>query len=107
MEVEHIDPDNGDDLDNLCLSCGNCNRSKAVATSATDPDTSENTSLYNPRKQVWSEHFLWIEGGARVQGSTAIGRATVSRLKMNRPHVVTARQRWIIAKVHPPSDLPE
>jgi hypothetical protein len=27
MHVEHIDPASGDILDNLCLSCANCNLS--------------------------------------------------------------------------------
>lgn len=51
MEVEHIDPAGGDDPANLCLSYGNCNRSKGVATSAVDPLTNENVALFNPRKQ--------------------------------------------------------
>jgi len=102
MEVEHIDPAGGDSLDNLCLSCGNCNRSKAIATSAPDPETAEIVPLFNPRMQAWSEHFQWIENGARIQGLTAMGRATLVRLKMNRLPVVNARKRWVIAGTHPP-----
>ncbi len=104
MEIEHIDPNGGDHPDNLCLSCGNCNRSKAVATSAPDPLTGEAAPLFNPRQQQWAEHFRWIENGCKVEGQTATGRATVARFKMNRLHIVQARQRWVIAGYHPPKD---
>lgn len=78
MHVEHINPNVGDSLDNLCLSCPTCNLSKAKVTSAPDPDTEKMTALFNPRQQVWSEHFHWIENGKIVQGLTATGRATVA-----------------------------
>lgn len=104
MEIEHISPDGGDVLDNLCLSCGNCNRSKAVATTAIDPQTGDVVSLFNPRTQIWSEHFTWSDGGQQILGLTAIGRATVDRLKMNRDHMRRARQRWVLAGFHPPKD---
>jgi hypothetical protein len=104
MEIEHIDPDGGDDPVNLCLSCGNCNRSKAIATSASDPLTGEDVTLFNPRTQQWSAHFRWIENGSQIEGITAVGRATVARFKMNRPRTVYARQRWVIAGFHPPKN---
>lgn len=49
MHVEHIDPDGGDALDNLCLSCASCNLSKARATTALDPETDLEVPLFNPR----------------------------------------------------------
>jgi hypothetical protein len=102
MQVDHIDPKGGDRLDNLCLACWNCNTSKQTATEASDPDTSVITPLYNPRTQIWSEHFEWIDAGLRLKGLTAIGRATIERLKMNRSMMVVARKRWIDAGHHPP-----
>ncbi len=107
MEVEHIDPDGGDVLDNLCLSCGNCNRSKASATLATDPQTGEQVPLFNPRTQRWTDHFEWMDEGRRVSGITPTGRATVSRFKMNRDYMIRARHRWVQAGFHPPSDPTE
>ena len=104
MEIEHIDPAGGDEADNLCLSCGNCNRSKAVATSAPDLLTDQMVPLFNPRRQVWTEHSQWIDGGSRIQGRTATGRATADRFKMNRPRMVNARRWWIVAGYHPPQD---
>lgn len=104
MEVEHIDPNGGDEMENLCLSCGNCNRSKAVSMTAIDPDTNEIVRLFNPRTQPWSEHFMWIDNGERIRGLTPTGGATLVRLKMNRDHVVRARHRWILGGFHPPNE---
>ena len=102
MHVEHINPDGGDDLDNLCLACPTCNLSKAKATSAPDPETSEMTALFNPRKQAWLDHFQWVENGTIVQGLTPTGRATVARLRMNLPRLIEARSIWVYSGVHPP-----
>lgn len=105
MHIDHIDPDSGHALDNLCLACWNCNTSKLDVVVALDPDTGQQVPLFNPRLQVWSEHFEWIEGYTEVAGLTAIGRATVVRLKMNRRRIVTARKRWVESGFHPPSLL--
>jgi hypothetical protein len=102
MHVEHIEPAGGDQLDNLCLSCPSCNLSKGKVTTSNDPETGEIVSLFNPRTQLWSEHFEWIEDGARILGKTPIGRATIERLKMNIERVITSRQVWIKAGAHPP-----
>jgi hypothetical protein len=102
MQIDHIDPNGLDTLDNLCLSCWNCNSSKHKATSALDPETGLKEVLYNPRIQIWSQHFEWIDGGIRVRGLNSVGRATVERLKMNRPAMVVARRRWVEGGYHPP-----
>lgn len=102
MHVEHIIPNSGNSPDGLCLSCPSCNLSKAQATEAHDPESDEIVPLFNPRKQIWTEHFEWIEKGTIVKGKTAIGRATVIRLKMNQIRIVEARQIWVMAGVHPP-----
>jgi hypothetical protein len=102
MHIEHIDPVGGNSLDNLCLSCSNCNLSKAKVTTANDPESGERTPLFNPRTQVWSEHFEWVDNGLRVHGLTPIGRATVVRLKMNQERMLIARRRWITGGFHPP-----
>mgnify|MGYP000448051499 CR=1 FL=1 len=103
MHIEHIDPNGGDDLSNLCLSCSNCNYSKSDFTSALDPETNTQQALFNPRMQLWDDHFLWVDGGLRIQGKTDVGRATIVRLKMNQSRVVRARNNWIIAGSHPPT----
>jgi hypothetical protein len=101
MQVDHIDPNGDDNLENLCLACWNCNTSKHKAVKASDPITNEFVTLYNPRSQNWDDHFRWIDNGIRLQGLTNVGRATIERLKMNRPAIVIARQRWVSGGFHP------
>jgi hypothetical protein len=103
MHTEHIDPDGGDEPDNLCLSCSSCNLIKGVATSGCDPDTDETVPLFNPRQQMWQEHFEWVENGLEMRGKTPIGRATIQRLKLNQQRFRRARKNWIKAGNHPPS----
>jgi hypothetical protein len=104
MQVDHINPSGDDNLDNLCLACANCNGSKHKATTAHDPLTQENVPLFNPRLQRWGEHFEWVEGATIIRGRTAIGRATIARLQLNRPMMVAARLRWVENGYHPPDE---
>jgi len=101
MHVEHINPGNGDDLDNLCLACPNCNLSKATAVKAVDLEIGEEVPLFNPRTQTWDEHFEWVDNHAQIRGVTPIGRATVNCFKINRPRMVLTRRRWVQAGLHP------
>lgn len=103
MHGDHIDPQGADTLDNLCLACWNCNTSKHKSVNAIDFLTNETVALFNPRQQNWFEHFRWIDNGIRLEGLTVIGRATIDRLKMNRPAIVVARQRWVAGGYHPPA----
>lgn len=102
MHTEHIIPNAGDDLDNLCLACASCNLSKASATEAQDPQTQDVVPLFNPRTQQWTDHFEWVEDDIIIKGITAIGRATVIRLKMNQERFTIARSHWKRAGTHPP-----
>src|SRR5689334_8013480 len=103
MHVEHINPSGDDHPENLCLSCSICKLNKAKVTSATDPQTGGVVALFNPRKQYWTTHFEWTDGGERLLGKTPNGRATIERLGMNRERVVIARRVWIRAGDHPPT----
>jgi 5-methylcytosine-specific restriction endonuclease McrA len=102
MHVEHINPNGDNDLSNLCLSCSNCNQSKAKAITGIDPQSDEIVPLFNPRTQQWHEHFIWLEEGLRLFGLTATGRATIERLKINQDRILVARIRWIKGGFHPP-----
>lgn len=103
MHLDHIDPAGGDSPENLCLACANCNSFKGAVTMAQDPETEDNFPLFNPRTQVWSEHFTWVDDGLRLRGLTPIARATITRLKINHPRIVLARQHWIAGGFHPPN----
>ena len=105
MEIDHIIPisaGGSSDFDNLCLTCRGCNTYKLDYQTGLDPDTADEVELFNPRLHEWSAHFQWVEAGTIILGLTASGRATVQRLRMNRPEVVRARQRWVKAGWHPP-----
>jgi hypothetical protein len=106
MQVDHIDPQGPDALDNLCLSCWNCNSSKHKATTAPDPETGASSPLFNPRTQRWSDHFEWVDEFTRLRGLTPEGRSTIERLKINRPAMTVARQRWVLSGFHPPPTQP-
>jgi hypothetical protein len=89
-------------LDNLALACSNCNRHKGARTEATDPRTGEKTRLFNPRRDLWQDHYEWSNDGLRVIGKTEIGRATVEALRMNDGVIVFSRAFWVSFGAHPP-----
>jgi hypothetical protein len=107
MTFDHIRPvsKNGEtSFDNLCLACRTCNEFKGDVLVAVDPLSGDTVPLFNPRTQQWTEHFAWSQDGTRVEGLTAIGRATIARLRMNNPVITVARGRWVINGWHPPND---
>jgi hypothetical protein len=57
--------------------------------------------LFNPRRQVWREHFRWNESGIEIIGLTSCGRATAIALKLNNEYLTRARRRWVLAGWHP------
>jgi hypothetical protein len=59
--------------------------------------------LFNPRTQIWSEHFRWDRDGLRIVGQTPIGRATVAALHLSDdPDALEVRSYWVLAGWHPP-----
>ena len=107
MEIEHIIPTalgGQTEEGNLWLACSLCNEYKGVRVVAPDPLTDELVPLFNPRRQSWSEHFAWSEDFEQIVGRTAIGRATVVALRLNRPLLVRSRRIWAAAGLHPPRD---
>jgi hypothetical protein len=61
-------------------------------------------SLFNPRRQLWDEHFCWSESGTEIWGTTPAGRATVVALRLNNPEIVMARRLWVTAGWWPPEE---
>jgi HNH endonuclease len=102
--VEHIVPKSllgSDDVDNLALSCQGCNNRKFVAISAIDPTTGLETRLYHPRLDVWLDHFIWSDEATELIGLTAVARATITRLELNRSRVQNLRRVLVMAGKHP------
>jgi hypothetical protein len=99
FEVEHIWPQarGGETMeDNLALSCRSCNLYKSDYVSAVDELTQQEAKLFNPRRDAWLEHFSIIAETGEIEGLSASGRATVSRLRINSPAQVEARKRWLL-----------
>jgi hypothetical protein len=109
LEIEHIVPTalgGSDDESNLWLACRMCNNFKGTQTNARDPITGRRVSLFNPRGQRWSRHFVWSPDGTRILGKTRCGRATVVGLRLNNVVAAMVRSEWVHAGWHPPTDLP-
>ena len=71
---QHIDED-VDDPSSLALACNRCNAYKGTNLSSIDPKTRTLVPLYNPREDLWQDHFMLRSG--EVVGITPSGRATV------------------------------
>jgi hypothetical protein len=103
--IEHIQPEKGggpDEESNLAYSCSGCNGFKGFAINAIDPVSGEAAPLFHPRKDVFAKHFIWSEDACLLIGTTPTGRATVERLRLNRPGVVNLRR--LLAQNHLPTD---
>lgn len=101
FHVEHIVPrarGGADHLSNAALSCWSCNSAKASHVTGVDPETADVRLLFHPRQQQWEEHFALSADQLNIVGRTAVGRATVERLRMNDPRFQPkARELWIAA----------
>ena len=86
-------------VENLALACVSCSLRKAAKRMAVDPDSGGEAAIFNPRTQEWGNHFRW--DGETVVGLTAIGRATIFALKMNRPLIISIRKEEAIRGRHP------
>lgn len=104
-EIDHIVPrahGGPTTADNLCFACSSCNGYKRARESGADSETGQVVPLFNPRRQVWTDHFAWSSDGVRVVGLTASGRATIEVLRINHPLIVAARSIWVSVGHHPP-----
>jgi hypothetical protein len=106
MEIDHIIPESlggPTEEENLWLACSLCNDHKSNRIAALDSLTGEIVRLFDPRRQVWLEHFTWTAEGDRIVGITSTGRATVATLHLNCPSLIRARQAWVSVGWHPPA----
>ncbi|MFM6582085.1 MAG: HNH endonuclease, partial [Dolichospermum sp.] len=84
FHIDHIIPvvaGGATTSDNLALACVSCSLRKCARQSVTDPETQKEVSIFNPRQQLWTEHFRWDD--VRVVGLTATGRGTVEVLDIS------------------------
>lgn len=107
--IDHIIPlseDGGNDSENLALACFHCNRHKSNSSTGVDPTSGLHCRLFNPRQDVWAEHFVWSVTAAEIIGLTPIGRTTVAHLHLNRPRIVNIRLADAEIGRHPPKGDP-
>ena len=91
LTIDHFQPNakGGDDrLENLLYCCARCNQYK-LDYWPVDPGAS---SLWNPRREPFSQHFLRLDDGT-LHPLTPTGAFTLRRLRLNRPPLVAYRSR--------------
>ena len=96
FEIDHILPRSRGgqtDLSNVALACPHCNARKWAHLDGEDPESGQRAALFNPRTQKWEDHFQWSEQHPfALVGISVHGRATVVRLYMNHPDLVSIRR---------------
>ena len=75
---------------NLAMACPFCNQRKGTNLAGIDPASKRMVRLFNPRTDVWREHFKM--SGILIVGKTSVGRATVAVLAMNNTVQVRTRR---------------
>lgn len=85
--------------ENLAFSCLACNRHKGSDFATIDPNSGAIIPLFNPRLQIWEEHFTLKN--AEIIDITSIGQATSRLLMFNISSRVRSRQLLITQKLYP------
>lgn len=107
FSVEHIIPiklGGGHDVNNLALSCQQCNNHKYIAIAGVDPLSGDTVSLFHPRTASWCDHFAWNDDYSLIVALSPTGRATIEKLQLNRTNLVSLRRVLFMAGLHPPDD---
>jgi hypothetical protein len=88
--------------DNLAYACVFCNRYKGSDIASLLPRTQQLVRLFNPRRDLWLDHFRWSTDGLSVEPLTDIGIVTISLLNLNHPDRLIERETLHKAGRHPP-----
>lgn len=100
FHVEHIVPKKhrgASSIDNLCLSCGECNQFKGTDFAGLLGEAA--IRLFNPRRQLWTDHFRIDDG--KIIGITECGRVTEILLRFNLKRKVILRRLLIAEGLYP------
>ncbi len=104
FSIEHIWPRSkggSDESENLAFACIGCNIYKSDKTESLDAVSLQIVPLFNPRIMDWSNHFTWDTALTAIIGKTAIGRATIELIKLNRTPIKKLRRALIAIGEHP------
>jgi hypothetical protein len=92
-------------MENLALACPRCNSRKWKHREFVDPVTGQSVPLFNPRSQVWPEHFRWSESDpVIIEPLTPTGRATAALLDLNSDQHLAIRRLLVRLGMHPPRE---
>ena len=103
--IDHIIPlvmGGANSLDNFALACFHCNRKKFVKHSGLDPLSGKEMRLFNPRLDVWNDHFSWSVDRCNLVAQTSVGRTTIVALELNRSRILAIRAADVVIGRHPP-----
>jgi hypothetical protein len=104
-QVEHIISEKhggGTFADNLAYACAACNWFKGSDIATVAPLTGRLVPLFNPRVDVWSDHFVLED--ARIRGRSEVGDATAKLLQLNAHERVVERMELIEAGRFPSTE---
>jgi hypothetical protein len=105
FHIDHIVPvaaEGETTAENLALACVSCSLRKGARQELKDPEAGEVVLIFNPRRQDWRQHFCWDD--LMIVGLTAVGRATIAALDLNRLTMVTIRGEESLLGRHPPPE---
>jgi hypothetical protein len=100
--IDHIIPNDDNSVENLALACFHCNRRKSNKTTVFDDEINQEIAFFNPRRDIWSEHFAWSDDKIYIVPKTEIGRVTIDSLKLNRARILRIRFADVTVNRHPP-----
>lgn len=95
-EIDHIIAEKhggATTLGNLAYACAQCNRNKGSDIASVDPETNQPQFIYNPREQIWEEHFQL--DGPLIIALTSVGRASLRLLQLNQVDRLLLRKELI------------
>lgn len=103
--LDHIIPEirgGSHSLENLAFACQGCNGCKFDKTGLFDLVSGQFALFFNPRTQIWADHFGWSEDFTQLIGLSAHGRVTIIGLKLNRKILIGLREFLHKTGEHPP-----
>jgi hypothetical protein len=104
--IDHINPiaaGGSNELENLAYACSLCNRLKWQKVAIFDSISNQSVPIFNPRNDTWLHHFQWSDDYFQLIGISAVGRATISELQLNREKLIRFRKEMFVIGQHPPT----
>ncbi len=101
-EIEQILPrkHSGESIsENLAWGCWRCNRHKGTDFGSIDSETGSVTLFFNPRTQIWIEHFSL--DGTTIRPLTAEARVTLRIFRLNDAQRIEEQRELTEANLYP------